>query len=347
MPKTSTLREVAARAGVSLPTASRALNNKANVLPETRAQVLRAASELGYKLQVRSASSVPARLNTVGAVVKRDPEELPGIDPFNYAILAGIEEECQRLGLNLMYASVPVDIYSHAGDLPPMLAEQAVDGLILIGPFFETTIAHINGVANMPIVLADAYAPGYDFDAVLTDNVGGARKAVKYLITQGHSRIGLIGSIDGVNQHMSIQERRQGYLQALAEHKIGHNYIEESPLKEPAAFEATRRLLARAPEVTAIFACNDEVAGGVIRALVSLGKRIPEDISVVGFDDTMLARQIVPALTTVHVHTALMGTICVRQLYDQAMREHRVQTTIRLGTDLVTRDSVCGPAGAR
>ena len=106
------LRDVAQAAGVSLTTASRALNNKSYVQPETRALVLKAAADLGYRLQVRAASAVPAELNTIGVLIKRDPFGSSRLDTFYYAVLSGIEDECQRLGLNLMYASLPVNEHS-------------------------------------------------------------------------------------------------------------------------------------------------------------------------------------------------------------------------------------------
>lgn len=338
---TPSLRDVAQAAGVSLGTASRALNNKSNVLPETRAQVLKAASHLGYKLQIRVPSTVTSKLNTIGVVIKRDPGDYPRIDVFNYRILAAIEDECQNLGLNLLYASVQVDQYGHALTWPNMLTDEAVDGLIVVGPFFERTLLSINGKLQVPLVLVDAYAPGADLDAILTDNVTGAYRAVEYLIANGHRHIGLIGSYSlEVNQHMSIQERRRGYCQALSDAWITDTYIENGPLEREHARVAVQDLLKRAPQVTAIFACNDDVATGVIRGAQELGLRIPDDLSVIGFDDTEHAAQSIPPLTTMRVHTTLMGSLAVRQLFDQSTRERKVPMTIRLGTELIIRESV-------
>ena len=133
MSQSPTLRDVAKYAGVSLGTASRALNNKQNILPETRSLVLRAASELGYKLQFRVASSISSKLNTIGVVIKREPYNTTHIDIFNYGILCGIEDECQRLGLNMMFSTMPVDNFSHAIDTSPVLQETTVDGLLMVG----------------------------------------------------------------------------------------------------------------------------------------------------------------------------------------------------------------------
>src|SRR5215213_1216310 len=138
MAKTApSLRHVAQAAGVSLGTASRALNNKSNVLPTTRALVLKAAADIGYKLQIRVPTTVASKISTIGVVVKRDPGEHPRLDPFNYAVLCGVEDECERLGLNLMYASLPVDEFSHATTWSPLLENGDVDGLVIVGVVFN------------------------------------------------------------------------------------------------------------------------------------------------------------------------------------------------------------------
>ncbi len=134
MAKTApSLRDVAQTAGVSIGTASRALNNKSNVLPATRSLVLKAAADLGYKLQIRMPTTVAARINTIGVAVKRDPGEFPRLDPFNYAVLCGFEDECERLGINLMYASIPVDKASYATAWSPLLENGDVDALAIVG----------------------------------------------------------------------------------------------------------------------------------------------------------------------------------------------------------------------
>src|SRR5690606_33374821 len=122
---------------------------------------------------------------------------------------------------------------------------------------------------------------------VLIDNLDGARTAVRHLIANGHRHIGLVGSQP--DSYPSILERRQGYLDALAEHGL-QPFIEDSVLSRQDAYDATRRLVARAPEITAIFACNDEVALGVLNALQDDGLRVPDDVSLIGFDNIDLVQ---------------------------------------------------------
>jgi len=334
------LRDVAQIAGVSLGTASRALNNKSNVMPTTRAVVLKAAAQIGYKLQIRVPTTVASKISTIGVVIKRDPGELPRLDPFNYAVLCGIEDECERLGLSLMYASLPVNRFSHATTWSSLLENDDIDGLVIVGVVLRDPAVTSRIPQHIPVVLADACADGIDCDRVVTDNVHGACMAVSYLIAQGHCCIGLIGSSETEPEHPSISERRQGYLHALAHHDISKAYIEDSYLTGESAYAATLSLLKRSPNITAIFACNDDVAYNVIRALRDLGLRVPEDISVMGFDDKADTVDNPLPLTTMRVEKELMGALAVRQLYERAVNRDRPPITTIIGTKLVVRESV-------
>ncbi|MBN1966661.1 MAG: LacI family DNA-binding transcriptional regulator [Anaerolineae bacterium] len=338
MKTTPTLRDVAKLAGVSLGTASQALSNKPGVAPDTRARVLEAATQLGYQQQIRIAVPSTTHLSTVGLVMKQEADRPLPINPFYSYVLAGAERECQRQGLNLMYANIEVDDYNRALNWPPMLLEQRTDGLLVVGTFLEETIVRIGQQTNQVIVLVDAYAPDRMFDSIVTDNVSGAQSAVEYLIQNGHTRIGLVGSTP--DAYPSIRERRKGYTRALKQHDIADSYIEDSLLTRQAVYEATLRLLRRAPEITAIFACNDNVAIGAMNAAHDLGLKIPDDLSLIGFDDIDLAQEVNPPLTTVHVDKTLMGVLGVRHLRDRAENPDRPTLTTALGTQLIVRGSV-------
>ncbi|MBC8171179.1 MAG: substrate-binding domain-containing protein, partial [Anaerolineae bacterium] len=177
-----------------------------------------------------------------------------------------------------------------------------------------------------------------DFDSVVIDNFNGALTAVNHLIQNGHRHIGLIGS--NRDSYPSVLERRQGYLAALAQHNIQSHYIEESVLERPQAFEATLRLIKRHPEITAIFACNDNVAIGVMNAVRHLGYDVPGDISIVGFDDIDLAQEVMPPLTTIHVDKVLMGTLALRLLRDRINDHEKVAIKTVVTTHLIIRESV-------
>lgn len=331
------LSDVAELAGVSLGTASQALNKRNGVAPETRQRVLNAAEQLGYFQQIRGLGGRPSTISTIGVLMKLNVQE-PSVNPFYSYVLAGAERECQRQNLSLMYANIEVDEYSKALAWPPMLLDQQVDGLMVVGAFLEETIADISQQAGMPIVLVDGYAFNNGYDMIITDNLNGAFNAVSYLIEQGHRHIGLIGS--AANAYPSVRERRKGYTRALKLNGITETYIEDSPLDRDEAYRTTLRLLERAPQITAIFGCNDDTAIGCMRAARDMGRRLPEDLSVIGFDDIDLAQEIIPPLTTMHVDKVLMGAVGVRHLIDRASDPDRPTLTVTMGTQLIVRDSV-------
>lgn len=330
-----TLRAVAELAGVSLGTASQALNNRRNVAPETRARVLEAATALGYPIRVRDASG---EVSKVGMLLKHHADEATAVNVFYAHILAGVESECRSRGLSLMYSNVVVDERSRPLEWPAVTRDWEVDGLIMVGIYLEELVSLTGRGAETPVVLIDGYAAGGSHDSTLTDNVQGAFEATAFLIGQGHTCIGLVGS--AVDAYPSIRQRREGYLDALRAHGIPDAYIQESRLIRSDAYEAAQQLLQRAPQITAIFACNDDTAIGALRAAQDMGLDVPGDLSVVGFDNIELASEIRPALTTVHVHKVWMGRIGVRCLLERAQNPDQPALTTLLATELVVRESV-------
>ncbi|NJM40040.1 MAG: LacI family transcriptional regulator [Anaerolineae bacterium] len=343
----SRLRDVAKLAGVSLGTASQALNQHESVLLETRERVLAAANTLGYRARsyernsnghVRSA---PSRLSVIGLLTKHDQGMPVEVNPFFSHVQAGVESECRAHNLGLMYASIEVDQSNHPLAWPRMVSERRVDGLIFVGTSITKMIGDIKRKLDKPIVLVVSYAPDFPFDSVEVDNVGGAFQAVSHLIQHGHTHIGLIGSNPA--SPPDILERRAGYLKALAQHGIAHSYIEDVALYRTESYNATQRLLRLAPHITAIFACNDDCAFGVMNAARDMGLNVPRDLSVVGFDDVDLAREVRPALTTVQVHKTWLGKLGVQQLVERVQQPGRPRLVVTVSTQLVERGSVRPP----
>jgi LacI family transcriptional regulator len=332
-----TLRDVAEFAGVSIGTASQALNNRPGVSVDARERVLSAAAELGYPVR-HMAYGQTSNLALIGLLLKHDAAQQFSVNPFYSHIQAGVETECRQRGLGLMYSNIEVDAQNRPIHWPPLLNEPALDGLILAGTFIEETMDKIRRRSDLPVVLLDGYARERLYDNVVTDNLLGAFQATQYLIQQGHRHIGLIGS--GENAYPSIAERRQGYLKALRAQAIHETYIEESLLSRPAGYEAAERLLKRAPQITAVFACNDETAIGVMKAAHDLGLDVPGNLSVIGFDDLVIAKDISPALTTIHVFKEWLGRIGVHRLKERLQNPDMPKTTTVLPTQLIIRDSV-------
>jgi DNA-binding LacI/PurR family transcriptional regulator len=333
-----TLRDVAKMAGVSIGTASQAINNRPNVMQDTRARVIDAARSLGYPIRDTSLNPCETNLSMVGMLVKHDYGEPFLVNPFYSHIQMGVENECRKHGINLMYANVEVDYQNRPIEWPAMVREEGLDGLILIGMVVDETTAHIGKLSQGPIVLIDGYSPGSAYDSVVTDNVQGARLAVDYLIDHGHRDVGLLGWES--QSPPSIDERRKGYEQALRARGIETMQIEESKPGRSEVAQAAKNLLQRAPGITAIFATNDEVAIGVMNGIRALGLRVPEDVSIVGFDNIDLAREIMPALTTIHVPKSWMGAIGVRLLEDRVNNPNQPKLTVSVSVQLITRESV-------
>lgn len=339
-----TMRDVAEKANVSVSTVSHVLNNKLNVSPHTRHLVLEAARQIGYlknrNVNAPSATSVSS-LSTVGLLTSNIHDGTSILtNTFFSQIIANIERESQRSNLSLMYANLEVDESGQAQGMPPMLLDELVDGIIVVGFFTDETITNLYKRSRKRMVLVDTYAPSdLALESILIDNLQGATHAVSHLIENGHRKIGLIGS--HVNDHPSIAQRREAYFHTLAQHNIQETYVEESNLQVEVSYEATLRLMEKHPDITAIFACNDEMAAkAVMPALQKLNYRIPEDISLIGFDDTDIARIVKPALTTIHVDRELMGTLAVQRLIERVNNPDRSAIKNVIGTCLVMRDTV-------
>lgn len=338
MSQTVTLREVAELAGVSLGTASQALNNRPNVAADTRTRVLDAAQSLGYQVRMTTPPCLETEVSLLGMLVKHDYGQEVKVNPFYSHVQAGVERECRQRGINLMYANIEVDASNHPVLWPQLIREDRLEGLILVGTFIEGAIDQLKRQIDMPIVLVDSYAPHLSYDSVVTDNIGGIEQVVEYLVGRGHRNIGLIGAND--QSPPSIRERREGYVRALRARGIDEHFIELSQLSRMAGEEAAHRLLTRRPDITAIVACNDETAIGVMHGVAACGLRVPGDVSIVGFDNIDLARDVTPALTTVHVHKAWMGSLGVRALLERIHNPDQPRTTITVATQLIERSSV-------
>lgn len=319
-----------------MATASQALNNRPNVTPETRRRVIESAAALGYRpLRSRRHEA----LSVVGMLVKHDYGLPLTFNPFFSQVQIGVEQECRARHLSLMVATVDVDRSNRPVMWPRMIEDNSVDGLLLVGTNIEMTAEALQHkyLPDKPIVLVDSYARGFHFDSVLIDNFGGATQAVEHLIELGHRHIALIGS--NPDSPPDILERRQAYFEALRRHGIEATYVEDSLMSREAGYEMLQRLLRRAPQVTGVFVVNDDTAIGVLQAAQDMGLRIPDDLSIVGFDDIALAGQVRPALTTVRVPIPWLGRLGVRQLLERSCNPDQPQVTSTLATQLVVRQS--------
>jgi len=357
-----TTRDVARAAAVSRVTVSRVLNNHANVTDKVRRRVLQAAADLGY-LHQRAA---PARWSTDGqaarpvVVLRRlgflftsvhGSQAIIG-NPFWSPVLHGVEREASAAGVSVVYRSI------NPSAEPPAALIQAVqsaglDGLLLVGPASDALVQALVQTQR-PLVLVDSQVHAVAVDAVLSDNFAGGRSATAHLLGMGHRHIAFIGGPFRVsppparhrtNTVWSIEQRALGYWTALREAGIRpHEQLYEGDnLGTAGGYRACTRLLASGRRFTAIFCANDETAVGAMRALHEAGRRVPQDVSVVGFDDIEIAAHLIPPLTTLHVPKEAIGAWAVRRLLARALAPQAPPTTLHLHVELIQRGTVAPP----
>jgi LacI family transcriptional regulator len=336
------LSDIARASEVSASTVSLVLRNKPGIPEETRRRVLAAAEALGYRRSGPPGPSPAAPdLQSIGLLVKSDAGVAPNANPFYSQVLAGIEDACRTRHVNLLYATLPVDEANRATGAPRFLATgPSVDGLLVVGALVDAGLHDLLGGGQVPLVLVDAYTapPVYEgvYDAVLSDNFQGAAAAVTCLLEHGHVHIGMVGG--GDDAYPSLKARRHGYRHALRAAGVPVEYTADCMLE--AAEGTARQFLLAHPQITAIFACNDHAALSVSRVAQSLGRRIPDDLSLIGFDDIDLAAHVQPPLTTMHVDKVAMGRLAVQLLEARLAAPSGDQVTALLRPRLVVRSTV-------
>jgi DNA-binding LacI/PurR family transcriptional regulator len=330
--------DIARHSGVSASTVSLVLNNKPGVSQETRLRVLKVAEELAYPIKSTPTTSVNTRLSTVGMVVKTDPDSPPQANPFYSKVILGIEDVCRRNGINLLFATLPVDENNCPVEVPQLLYNESVDGLLMVGTFVDEVVTSIPARSAPPIVLVDGYSNTENYDAVISDNFRASYQAVTYLMGKGHQHIGMLGS--AVDCYPSLKERRNGYLRALKDSNLSQAYIADFNINRSKGYDETISLLQKYPHITALFCVNDDVGSHAIRAVKTLGKRVPGDVSIIGYDDTYIAINTQPSLTTMHVDTNAMGRAAVHLLALRIENPESAYMTLTIHPCLIERESV-------
>lgn len=303
------MREVAKKAGVSPTTVSHVINNTRYVSEEVRTAVLAAMEELDYRPNELARSLRRGQTMTVGLIL---PDSA---NPF----FAEIGRSIERAAFDLKYSVI---LCNTEGDLErerlyvDVLRKKQVDGIIFVAAGDRTESLHRLLRRKFPIVLVDRDLPGVKVDAVLVDNHHGGRLALEHLLTLGHHRIGCIAGPSNVTPSA---ERITGYRQALENAGVSFDpkLVIRGDFHPNSGREAALAMLAQPDPPTAIFACNDLMAIGAMRAAAESGRRIPNDLALVGFDDIELASYTTPQLTTVAQPTVEIGQIAIQFLIER------------------------------
>jgi LacI family transcriptional regulator len=329
------IKTVAALAGVSFQTASKVLNGKGSVSTETRQRIVAAAAQLEYVPNAVARGLVTRSTRTIGIVAS---------DLSDYVLaqfVVGAEREARQQGHVAIIGSI--DAEGLEGErYVRTLIERRVDGILLAAPELERQPRIAESLSGaIPTVSLHA-VPGARVSLVGSNHAETGLLATRHLLAHGHRAI---GTVVGPPTRRVVHSRLRGYRQALAEAGLTLNeaLIEQADWRIEGGYEATRRLLARAPDLPALVVQNDAMAIGALSALSELGRRVPEDCAVVGCDNIPAARRTIPPLTTVHVPFYETGATAIRLLLEQIAAPTSEPGRVLLPVHLITRRS-CGCA---
>ena len=326
-----TLADVARRAGVSTATVSRCLNSPNRVVGGTRERVLEAVRELGYAPNFGARALVAKQTNTVGAVI-------PTMENAVFARgLQAFQEELGRHGKTLLVASSAYNPALEEEQVRALVARGA-DGVLLIGYDRSPELYAFLAKRNVPALVAWSFVEGQAQPAIGFDNRAAMAALARLVLQKGHRHIACISAPTESNDR--ARGRVQGVLDAMEE--VGQSPADLRTVEISYGIQngeiALRKLLEEAPEITAVMCVNDVLAFGAIRAARDLGLRVPEDISITGFDDIEIARLAEPPLTTVHVPHRDMGrnaaTMLIQMLNEGAQGSKELRTEIKLRKSL-------------
>ena len=340
VPQRTTIRDVAQAAGVGVGTISRVLNSSSHVSRQTRARVMEAIRRLGFRPNAQARRILKRRAEMVCFLLSnRD-----FLHPFHARILQGVESYASGLKQHVLFAALHYSprIPPERLDLPPVLQEHGlIDGIILAGTIYPNLLRRIEAI-HMPFVAFSNNVVGMDgqqqFDQVGFDDFNATLRATCYLIEQGHRRVVFAGDVS----YPWLRRRFEGYRQGMRHNKLKPLLItaRNSQGFDDFGQKSVERILAQRSRPTAVLAGNDEIAYGLWRSLSRHGVKVPEHISLVGFDDREEAVLMDPPLSTVRVHKEEIGQTCMKMLLERLHHPHMAFSQRILPTEFVARGTV-------
>lgn len=330
--------DLAREAGVSIATASKALNGRKDVNEETRTRVLEVAKKLNYHPSHLARGLARRRSENIGVVALRR-YHLPFLtNPFYSRVIEGMETEVTARNYNLLLSVLPAEEPGAGFTLPKMVREKNADGLVLLGEMSDTLMAEVMD-RRIPTVVVDTFHPRFEAHYVITDNRQGAKLAVEHLAGLGHRRLAFINSAD---PDYSFRERLAGFLEACKARDLeGKVHTMDA---NAASWEGlAERLLRGAGHASGVVACNDDHAIKLMQAAQKIGVKLPKEASLVGFDDIDAAAYSHPALTTVRVDKVGMGALAVKKLFSLLEPPFQKGSLTQMPVELLVRESSAAP----
>jgi len=331
-----TIKDIAREAGVSITTVSRALNNYDDVSASTKELILKIAKNRGY-VPNRSAQNLVKQKNNTLAIILSGLEKEGGKDNIAYGLLSGMYTYAETVNYEVVLFTTST-AQQKQKTYVQFCREHNIGGAVLHGirtddPYFEEIVS-----SDLPCVLIDIKTEGKNTSSISIDNIEASKEAVEYLISHNHRNIGMI---NGRQEAAVSAERYKGYEKALVNHNILVNpqYMVYADFSEEVSYVKTKELLSSHPEITALFCASDMMAVGSIRAIEELKLKVPNDISIIGFDNIPLSQYLTPALTTVAQDFYQMGNESAKQLLKMITKE-KYENSVYLSYKLVERKSI-------
>lgn len=340
--KQVTIQRVAHEADVSTMTVSRVINQRPDVSPDTRRRVQRVITRLGYHPNNFARSLASSRSHTLGLITADFS------DFFFTEVIAGAEAEARKHGYFFMLGSTERNLQDEP-EYIRLLTQRHVDGILFARPSTEPDYRHLQSLIRKgtPVVTTSFEIPGEKLTVVDVDNADGAQQAINCLLAGGHRHIAMI---TGPESWKSVADRSRGYQSALKAAGIPFKpaLVVQGDWSYDGGYRAAQELLARSKPFTGLFAQNDRMAIGAMRALREAGRQIPRDVSVIGYDDIPVAAFSDPPLTTVRQPMRQVGAVATRLLI-QAIEEPELarHEDLLLGTELIQRGSTAASPDSR
>lgn len=328
----STIKQIAQKANVSIATVSRALSDSPKVQEATRKKILNLAKELNYNPNIIARNFAKRKSNMLGLI-------LPDIsDEFFAEIIHSIDETAYEFGYFTLVVSSHKN-RSMVESINTMMHSGIVGGFILLTPFMSNEIANALSTNTVPYVLISGDSEIGDYDVITVDNYKASYKLIEYLVSKGHRKI---GHIAGPEENNDAFLRKKGFADACKKFKLEvKNYWQAKGTFTMASGEqATLKMLKHNDMPSVIFAANDMMAIGCCSALKSKGIKVPDEVAVVGFDDVILAEYSNPSLTTVKVDTDTIGKLAAQRLIEKVQKDlNGKPRKVVVPTELVIRNS--------
>ncbi len=331
----ATIKDVAKMAGVSTTTVSHVINKTRFVAKETEEAVMQAIKSLKYSPSAVARSLKVNTTKSIGMIVTTSES------PYFAEIIHAVEDHCYRQGYSLFLCNTqndPEKIKNHV----EMLAKKRVDGLLVMcSEYTQHSLDVLSSFSSVPMVVMD-WGPNTDTDIIEDNSFTGGYLATKHLIDCGHKEIGLIaGELDKT----TARTRYEGFVKAMNETNlpIHENWIMEGFFEPEDGYECMNKILAQDSLPTAVFCCNDVMALGAISAITEKGLRVPDDISIIGYDNIHSSRFYAPPLTTIHQSKSRLGAQAVNLLFERIANkdnDNHEKHRIAIHPELVIRKSV-------